>query len=357
MGPALAYPICSVVGHTMQFTGTRPIPSKNVGLCDKTRATQANAYSAAGIEYATQTIGNKTSCGRRPDALTGDMSITMKFQAGSGNLWDSWLIGSYPWLIRRYANDVLTQIKPDLSNMSDVLTDASAIADWNALNTTMSGYFSSISSDAKSYCSLPSASPSSSATTSSNIVAKCTSGTMSLTDPANRLCTLVKAQTTLNSGALPNMLVKEIMSRVQTNYDKLFDNLMTFKAGPALSLWNQCKNTGSLFRAGAKKKAMTSSCLFDGADFYAYTSDGTPAQENDCSGSGRHHADDGYLFRVSDGSVSSIGDSIGSDKTLLFGFGGLVEYIIRHNICQQNTYSDTSVCDTINIPDKPAGIQ
>jgi hypothetical protein len=350
VGPALAYPICSLVGHKMQYLGTPPLKS-GYNACDKPRTNITNAYQGVGIEYATQTIGSKTACGSRPNALTGDMSLTIKFVSGAGNLWDSWLIGAYPWLIRRYANDVLTAILPDLSNVGSVLTDASAISDWAAMNGKMSAYYSAMANDAKTVCI--------SADPSANIVGKCSNGTLSLSDPANRLCTLVKAQTTLNTGALPNMLVKEIMARVQTNYDLLFDNLMTFQSGSAEALWSKCKKTGGLFSRGAMKKAMSASCLFDGADFYAYSANGTPAVENDCTGSGSHHASNPYVFRVADGAVSSVGNpqTLGSDKTLLLGFGSLVEYIIRHNICLQNTYSDVSVCDTINIPDKPAGVQ
>jgi hypothetical protein len=346
VGTNLLYPICSIVGHKMQYTGTPPLTS-GYNACDKTRQAQANAFSAAGIEYASQTIANKASCGLRPNTATSGNNLKIQFSNGGGNLWASYFVGAYPWLIRRYASDVLSQIKPDLSNLSDVISDSSSKSELSSANTSAATYYGALSTESKTLCSGAGA----------NIVSNCSSGNVTLSDPSNKICTLVKAQATTNTGALPNVIVKEIMLRVQTQYDALFDKLLAFNVPDTQNIWNKCKDTGSLFRSGTKKTAMTASCLFDGAEFYTYSSNNFTT-ENGCTGSASHRGTYPVAIRIADGAAVDMGNpAMGPDRTLTLGFAAVIESIIRRDICLQTKYTDASVCDSINIPDQPAGVQ
>lgn len=339
-GVDLMYPICSVVGHKIQYTGSVP-PMSQERRCDKSRKSLSTIYQSLGFEYANQTIGKKGTCGIRPDTTVDGSTLNIKFVNGSGNLWNSYMIGAYPWLIRKNAYDVLTALKPDFSNLSEVISDASVKADLTALNTTMTGYYTALSSDSKASCSAP----------ASDIVTKCTTGKMVVTDPSNRICTLVKAQLTLNTGTIPNVIVKEIMARVQTQYDSLFSKLLTFTVPTSQNLWNRCKDTGGLFKSKKAKMAETASCLTDGADFYSYGNG--LVTENGCSGTGGAKQ---IATRIRDG--ASVGAQAGQgDQTVMLGFAGVIESIIRRDICLQSSWSDQSVCDTVNIPDKPDGVQ
>jgi len=342
-GVDLMYPICSVVGHKMQYAGASPLAT-TYDACNKTRKPALDAYTALGFELANQTIGKKGTCGVRPDTDSGSNTLTLKFANGAGNLWNSYLVGAYPWLIRRQAYEVLSALKPDLSNLGDLITDTSVKADVTALNTKMAGYYNDLSTTSKAVCAQP----------VSDVAQKCIGQDMVVTDPSNRICTLVKAQLLLNTGGVPNILVKEIMKRVQTQYDDLFGKLITFKVPASENLWNKCKDTGGLFTSVKTKNSRTASCLFDGADFYTYSNNLTT--ENACTGS--HHGAYPVGIHISDGKAQDVKPkTMGADMSLSLGFAGVVESIIRRDICKQNTWSDVSICDTVNIPDKPDGVQ
>jgi hypothetical protein len=181
-------------------------------------------------------------------------------------------------------------------------------------------------------------------------------------DPAHRLCTLVKAQSTVNSGALPNIIVMEIMARVQRDFDGYFAHVLDPTRPPLKLLWDKCSNTGALFRSNRGKKALSASCLFDGGDFL--TLQGMATVEDNCDGTASRHGFFTANYRIDTGAVEGDSDSPisalklgGTNHTLMLGFGSMIESIIRHNICGQNNVNDVSVCDTVNIPDQPDGVK
>ena len=345
-GPDLLYPICSVVGHQVQYSKAHPLKSGAYAPCDGTRATQAKVYEGLGLEYAHQTIGKKLSCGLRPATNSGGSKLLLSFQGESGNLWNAYLVGTYPWLIRRHAYDVLTQLKPDLSNIADIVSSDGVKRDLAALNDKMNGYFKDLSAEAHDACQA--------STTNSDLVTRCLSGQMSLTDPANRLCTLVKAQNTVNNGALPNMLVMEIMSRVQADYDKYFGKMLSWQTEPFKSFASSCENNSG--GSNRNKKSARASCVFDGGNFYTFNDRATT--ENDCSGKASRRETSSHIIRIRDSKLVPFTNAFPAktDETLFLGFGGLVESIIRRDICKQSRYTDTSICDTVNIPDQPEGM-
>jgi hypothetical protein len=168
VGTDLMYPICSVVGHKMQFSGTSPLLSGNFNPCDDTRQKMAALYDSLGIEYSHQSIGKKAACGARPDTDSGTTYLTLSFRGGNGNLWNSYMVGAYPWLIRRHAYDVLTALKPDLSNLSDVVSSASVKTDLAAVGTMMNAYYADLATASTEVCS------------NTSIIDKCNNGTITM---------------------------------------------------------------------------------------------------------------------------------------------------------------------------------
>jgi len=355
-GPDLLYPVCSVVGHKLQFSGQHPMLSPSYAPCEIPRKSIPALYQGLGIEYVHQTIGRNASCGSRPLTTNpaGHDKMNISFSGGNGSLWSSYIVGAYPWLIRRHAYDVLTALKPDLSNLSDVVSSDAVKKNLATLSANMTTYYTTLSSQVKTACDAG----------ASDLVNKCSGKTpVSLTDPVARLCTLASAQNTVNNGAIPNMLVMEIMSRVQKQYDSLFLNLVTLQSGWGKKLYDKCNNTGAYGRSTRGQNALKASCLFDGASFATFQDMTT--EENDCKGSESRSGKYPVLTRIEDGGVEGVIDNsaivamkfANSSHSLNFGFAGLVESIIRRDICKQIHYTDKSICDDVNIPDQPAGTQ
>jgi hypothetical protein len=253
--------------------------------------------------------------------------------------------GAYPWLIRKNAYDVFQKLKPDLSNLSEVVTNEAMNEDIVATVKKMKEFAKNLSTEAKSSCN----------DGQEDLLTKCKSGGLSINDPVQRVCTLVVAQLAMNEGALPNMLIYEIMqNRVYKQYDEIFGPLLNFKSqsrkssnatasnGTVSSLVKECLDTNGFLRSKKKKAAKAASCLIGRGE---YCLDGK------CQTVNR------YTFLNSEGGfIAALAGQGGASQTSNRGIPGAIEKLIRHDICGQNSRTDKSVCDSVDIPSKPAGI-
>ncbi len=359
VGASLKYPVCSVVGHTMKYNG-----------------------DTSDFEINNQTIASKASCGSLP-GVTGhkdSKQVEFIFDNGQGGAWASYLLGAYPWLIRKHASDVITQIAPDLSNLSTIIQSSDSLkADFANLLNNMNNFYNGLASSAQDAC-----------TNNSDIITKCNSGGYLITDPANRICTLVKAQTAVNSAALPNMILTEIMNRVQKQYDTDFASMLVLSSSEFMDFFNACQSPSTGFLGLEKRKPFScaASCMLGGDDYYTSThydiwKDGGGGSRN-CVSQSWVNLSNGSVSKTSGkssfgsvvgaaltgallGSAGGIAAAVdeakstsgkyhsattGSGRTVNLGYVGYVEYLIRKKVCGQNNLNDDSPCDTINIPDR-----
>ncbi|MBS1958014.1 MAG: hypothetical protein JST80_00945 [Bdellovibrionales bacterium] len=320
IGTDLPFPVCSVVGHQLKYSAGRN-----------------------DIETKTQAIGKKGSCGERPRVIASrsGKKFALNYDNNAGSLWISYMLGAYPWLIRKHGADVLNTLKPDLSNINSLITNKAMIDDLVKTATQMKDYNQKLAAEVKTTCN----------TGDSDLTAKCMAGTISVTDPAQRVCTIVKAQLAANEGAVPNILAYEVMQRVQKQYDDVFAKLINFKNPTMSGFSNECGDTGSFGRSRKKKISMTASCFFGGS--YCTTNDGTVREDgpNVPGVCGEKNT------RILIPSGRTTGGLIGFNSTAVtknVGFAAVVEKLIRHDVCGQNSPGDDSICDKINIPSKPA---
>lgn len=309
-------PICSVVGQKLQG-------------CNGDR------------EITQQAIGKKLSCGLRPrvDAQKSGKKFALKYDGENGKQWISWMRGAYPWLIRKHAAAVLLGIQDDLANVDSLLEGTKSMnQDLAKINQQMREVALKLAPQAKATCNKP----------DSNLVTDCTSGALSINDPAQRACTIVKAQLLANEGALPNILVSEIMRRVQVEYDKVFAKVITFENPTMGSLVDECKDTGCFGCTNRKKKiAKTASCFFGGEWCFAGEGDVNQRGDGPCK----------TMETKVDLSSGRAPASFFAPSTCNVGFAAVIESLIRRDICGQKRISDPSDCDKIDIPSKPANAQ
>ena len=339
-GVDIPSPLCSVVGHTLQY-----------------RAVSND------LEISRQSIGKKLECGTRPHARgdqgsggllgigAGEDRMVISFHGNEGGLWSSYMMGVYPWLIRKHANAVLTTLKPDFTNLSEIMKSNTAVrGDLATLNRRMTVFYQELTSEAKDVCT----------SGQSDLMNKCKTGAMSVTDPSNRLCTLVKAELAINGGALPNLLIQEIMTRVQNEYDSYFSGMLAHSKPEFNTFFKGCADSsdgnGFLGMQPRKKYSCVASCLFDGKDYYTWADYNTEESGDSgrssrrCTMPGKVSLTDGQVYTSFNGILGQLNGRV---MAINKGFAGFVEFLIRTKICGQAKPTDESACDKIGIPDKP----
>jgi hypothetical protein len=176
-GDPLPYTICSVVGHKISGGDHGEITTQNIGPGSR-------------------------SCGDLPTLQNGDAwnyRTKIQYNGTEGTRWFSYVLGAFPWELRRNASEVINQIKDDLSNLDEVIhMDAMSADIVNTLKDIKTAKLA-LSADAATTCNQP---------PEKSIITSClTPGGLAITDPVQKLCTLAKSQLALNEAALPNMLV------------------------------------------------------------------------------------------------------------------------------------------------------
>lgn len=300
VGTDMAYSVCSVVGQNIRGGGTG--------------------------ELMQQAIGKRAECGLLPRVEGEKKKFYLHYDGQNGTRWIAYMLGAYPWLIRKNAYEVMQSLQNDLGNLDSVLSASKAMnQDFAKVNQQMRDYGKSLSAEAKTICQKK----------DSNLIADCLSGALSVNDPAQRACTIVKAQLASNEGALPNMLAFEVMQRVQKEYDKMFSSIITLKSPAIKELADECDNTGKFLRSKKKKIALTASCFFGGE--YCY--------------SGKCGTKTARMSLTTGKAGAMIMNGSGTRNV---GFAAVIEKLIRHDICGQNRVSDASPKCEYDIPSKPA---
>ncbi len=389
VGNDLPYPICSVVGDKLTSPETGEIDQQKVGL--------------------------KLPCGEFPKILHASRSqykSKIVYEGELGKRWFSWVQGALPWELRRNAYEIEKALKPDLSNLDDVIKSAAqgqALA--NSLESVRTEVLK-LNGRAKEACH----------TSSQSIVESCkTINGLIITDPVHRVCTLAKAQLALNAVATPNMLVYEVMERTKTMHDQLFKDIFiadgsskSGSSGEFKKLLNHCSDNSNLMgllarlldfwpfkkffrwlRANKSYSCFTS-CMLDGEQYYTDIQDRGPESCKNCGGENRRKCVKKSRFSLESGkpvnvffqsmidkesqSISSwdgwnwisvlhvsnaenfqsqISAAQPAKMTNNTGFAAMVEKIIRKDICMQagNVKSGKNVCDDIDIPNKPKNLK
>lgn len=336
-GESLPYPICSVVGH--KISGSEP------------------------GEINQQTAGKNLSCGAYPEIKNGNAwhyKAEMHYEGAAGNKWYSYVLGAYPWELRRNAFEVIKDLKSDLSNINDVIhTDSMAQDVKNTLEIIKTST-KALSAEAKTTCNQA---------PEHNIVTSCMSGALSVTDPVQKLCTLAKAQQALNAVATPNMLVYEVMDRTKKMHAAIFGNIFVGDSNPKFkAMMRYCADStdelnilatfliwpiGSFIKNlifARKAYACNASCLTNGGRWRTWAN-WTSSENSD--GPWNRSCNKSIHFSMSNGGPAYWG----GEKTNNVGFAGLVESIIRRDICPQDGHhkNGANVCDAVDIKDKPPG--
>jgi hypothetical protein len=307
-------------------------------------------------------------------------------------------MGSYPWGIRANAYQTLNEIKPDLSNLNDVLKAENLTemkAAYVATRNSFRDYFKGLDEAAKAVCN-----------GGEDVVKKCLEGGFSLTDPAIRLCSIVKGQMSLNQGGVANMMVSEVMSRTMTQHDQLFSSVVKNIVRPSsgdtgvmnklihacnrytyegddtggqgcgysrrhyLATVGSCLGKGTLYRAWADWHV-------DEGSSYTCRREGGRKSRVELS-SGNVVTDTGFsggawisfglsplaglagVFGASATNAIFSSDIVGPGAPQFAaqnGFAGGIEYLIRKEICGQTLRNlPSAACDSSEngIPDKPS---
>ena len=103
-----------------------------------------------------------------------------------------------------------------------------------------------------------------------------------------------------------------------------------------------------------KSYSCNASCLTDGQDWYTWA-DWHSSKEFNNNQPGRTCHKDIHI-NISDKTPH---EGTGLDYSTSNGFAGIVEAIIRNDVCQQdgNKNTGSSICDIVDIKDKPEGVK
>jgi hypothetical protein len=363
VGGPLSVPVCSVVGHDLSKTGDE--------------------------ELWKQTVGARASCGRLPfmTGKSGSKRIYFRFQGDEGLAWSSWMMGAYPWGIRSAAYDVFQELKPDLSNLDQVIKSDVMKArkdDYSATEAAARKFYRDLDPAAKAVCD----------SGATDIKKKCTEGGFSVTDPAIRICTLLRAQLSMGGGALSNLLAGEIVARTQKRHDDMFKSVIVNEIRPGSSthgMMNQlmyaCNRytegarlpggagcgmerrrylatVGSCFGKGTRYRTWADWHVDEGESWTCFREGSRKSQFNLVTGkitTNKGVWGDGMSKFVTTPVVAAMGPTSGGGSaafTRQNGFASGIEFLIRRVLCgaTRNNQS-TPRCDiseATGIPDKPS---
>jgi hypothetical protein len=389
VGSKMPVQICSVVGHHIRYQGSRDLEF-NV----------RNQGGARPFRGDTQTL-NGASCGDAPRIRinTDDRKVLVGFEGSSGNRWSSWMLGAMPYVIRANAYR-FSQGFADISKLDGLLDSKVSEAlkeEYAQVNQEVETYFKLLPEESRATCENPAY---------TGMVDSCLkkpgAKEFSLTDPALRICEIVKSQLTLTGGSLSNFVVSEIMEDARAEYDSKIGALLRSDS-PG---WNELIEAASdgtawwdcLLSARRKCGAVAISGVM-GSGFYkvyenwsAHESDdqgkrnrkgerfiafrldksqphAVLALETPANGRSRMMAKGGIVYWslvletellkiLASKDTYTLRIPVGeAPLTLASGFPGLVEYAIRRQVCGQRSTTDPSaLCDETAIPDKPAGV-
>lgn len=367
VGPPLAIPVCSVVGHDL---------------------------SKSDAELTQQAVGGKASCGSHPrmNGKGGSKRIYLGFEGEQGKAWSSWMMGAYPWIIRSESYDVFHKLKPDLSNLDEVLSSEEMKTRKEEFATTEAAarkFYRELDPAAKSVCD----------SNATDIAEKCTNGGFAVTDPAIRLCTLYRAQLAISGGALSNLITGEVMARAQKKHDDMFSSVILNETRPGSDsqgmmnqLMHACNRRTEWWRTAVRgdgcggsrrrKLAAVASCLKNGARHYTNKRyeinegsnptwvfplgkcmrNGSRSSQFNLD-SGRIHTNFGVLGGgmskfVTTAAADPVSGGSGDVLTRQKGFASGIEFLIRRVICgATRSEQSTPRCDiteATGIPSKPS---
>jgi len=368
VGNDLSLPICSVVGHKLTSEEVKE---------------GSNGKAAGEFDY--QLIGKKQYCGDLPEADNDEddeYKTELKFDS-KRTRWSSYILGAYPWILRRQTYDVLHSI-PDDMNLEKVFTSAEVKKDIANLVETYINASKGLLQVSKTMCDQES------------LVEQCLKkpSPFKMGEPQIPICTLVSAQYSLTKIGVNGLLLAEVQKKSLEMHNKYFLNLLSFndKNSKFQYLFETCSRDviPSFSFNDSRIYSCFVSCLMDGKRWYTNASwDGNgkswmnspegDLQDRKCSWPVRFNLETGEMvygmkryapltFPYLDFDTMLIGaityakewpakskQDDNMEITRNVGFAGLVERTIRFDVCQQKKRNDkNSPCELVGIgSDKP----
>jgi hypothetical protein len=308
------------------------------------------------------------------------------------------MMGAYPWGIRSASFDFLQALKPDLSNIDEVLKSSvtqARKAEYAQVELASRKFYRELEDSAKAVCN----------SGATDVAERCEKGGFSVTDPAIRVCTLYRAQLATSGAALSSLMSAEIVARAQARHDALFKSVIANEVRPgsgANGVMNQLIHACNRYTGEADSTggggcgysrrhylATVGSCLGNGTTYRAWAdwhvdegssytcrregqrisrfslTDGKIKTSKGVSGGGWIT----YGISPTAGVITTFyGSGLGgltegvntSDPRLTRnnGFAGAIEFVIRKTICgAERRDISTPRCDiseASGIPDKPS---
>ena len=400
VGSDLKTRMCSVVGHSIVYKGDADI--------------EVN-YHNGGVPISNEGKQKYTgiSCGQLPKIHVNKKQkmVNLIFEDGQGERWANAILGAMPYEIRANYYDFLQKAKtPDgISSFIQDETLKELTQQYTDRQKELSAFYQTLPEESKAACS-----DSSHATMLDSCLGKPGSTPIPLSDPAHRTCAIAKAYMAMNQGALPSLVVAQIVINAKKDFDNRFSKLIS-PEDPNFQKLKEAASEGtgwwsSGLKSKRKRAATYVSTIMDG--HWWRISGGWDGHPTDGSGKKNRKGKREVAFKLSEDSatpvkagpanndsskkyqrkirhvigggwmslaaISGVGmvavaaSSIwgqgtgalgfnglyGHPLTLNNGFEGLVEYMIRNQLCGQKAVTDaTSQCDESLVPSKPEGVK
>jgi hypothetical protein len=399
VGSDLKTRMCSVVGHSIVYKGDADI--------------EVN-YHNGGVPISNTGTQKYTglSCGALPKIHVNKKQkmVNVIFEDGQGDRWANTILGAMPYEIRsNYYNFLQIAKTPDgISSFIQDETLKELSQQYTDRQKELSNFYQSLPEESKAACS-----DSKNTGMLDSCLGKPGSAPIPLNDPAHRTCAIAKAYLAMNSGALPSLVVAQIVLNAKKDFDNRFSKLISpndpnfGKLKEAASEGTGWWNSG--LKSKRKRAATYVSTVMDGhwwrvsKDWDGLPTDGsgkknrkgkrevafklaedsaTPvkagAANNDAGKKYqrkiRHQIGGGWLSLAALTGVGMVATAVssvlgqgtgigvnglnGHPLTLNNGFEGLIEYMVRNQLCGQKAVTDpTARCDETLVPSKPEGVK
>ena len=399
VGSELKTHMCSVVGHFIVYKGDADI--------------EVNYHNGA-VPISNEGKQKYTgmSCGELPriHINKSDKIVNFIFEDGKGARWSNVMLGAMPYEIRAHYDQFLQKAKtPDgVSSFIQDETLKELSQEYVDRQKELSAFYQSLPEESKAACS-----DGSRTGMLDSCLGKPGTAPIPLNDPAHRTCAIAKAYMAMNSGALPSLVVAQIVLNAKKDFDNRFSKLVSAENDHFQKLKEAASEGTSWWSSGMKSKrkraAIYTSSVMDGhwwrtsGDWDGYPTDGSGKRNrkgkreiafkldsdtvspvkagpaNNDAGKKyqrkiRHEIGGGWMSLSNilgvgivasavngiwgEGSSFGFNGLYGHALTLNNGFEGLVEYMVRHEICGQNSVTDpSSKCGEDLIPTKPVGVK
>ncbi len=411
-GADLPQGMCSVVGHTLRYSGQKDLEfDEGRNNIDGDPTSEKRVSTGGFNRYSGKSCGKRPMMRKGGGRQNGKKQLAIIFNGEDGGRWSAAMMGAMPWAIRAAYYYTVEGKEIESVSLNDQAL-APLLEAGSTAQQEMMYLYSTLDPQTQAMCTDPNV----------DLVNQCLQGAIPMDSAAFQLCRIVEANKIMQGGGVANAVVAQVMATAKSIFDNNFKDLLA--GGPIWeALEGACeKNTTSFLGLNRRKKmAKMASCFHDGdwmgvnQDWEVYDTQKKKVKkrkgqirvgfridrddpivlrkmkhhDSDKRGQQKPWDRDGNFFKDEDGEYKRFGvqqrtrdDGGGllqerreekkdqADKslrghgrgvyyaTIAHGFESAVEYIIRNRICRQKKLSSESVqCNSTTIPDKPAGVK